>query len=55
MEQIFGRIPIAWTTPNHDPTKRPIYHCKFFGRYYSHLTAEHVEHLASIGAQEFLS
>jgi hypothetical protein len=54
MERNFGRIPIAWTTPNPDPTQRPIYHCRFFG-HYSHLTSEHVQHLASIGAQEFLS
>jgi hypothetical protein len=54
IEQIFGRIPIVWTTPNSKPDQPPIYHGKFFG-HYSHLTAEHVQHLASIGAQEFHS
>ncbi|HEY9180756.1 MAG TPA: hypothetical protein VIO32_08540, partial [Candidatus Baltobacteraceae bacterium] len=54
MERIFGRIPIVWTTPPPLPDARPVYHAKFFG-HYSHLTSEHVQHLASIGAQEFHS
>jgi hypothetical protein len=60
MEQLFGRIPIVWTTPSFDgaqddnKAQQPIYHAKFFG-HYSHLTSEHVQHLASIGAQEFHS
>lgn len=54
MEQIFGRVPIVWTTLNPQPNQTPIYHGKYFG-HYSHLTSEHVQHLASIGAQEFHS
>lgn len=53
MERIFGRIPIVWTTPPLRASK-PVYHGRFFG-HYSHLTSEHVQHLASIGAQEFHS
>lgn len=54
MERIFGRIPIVWTTLPPEANQRPIYHAKFFG-HYSHLTSEHVQHLAAIGAQEFHS
>jgi type III secretion system FlhB-like substrate exporter len=54
MEHIFGRIPIVWTTPNPNAAQPPIYHCKYFG-HWSHLSSEHVQHLVSIGAQEFHS
>ena len=54
MENLFGRIPIVWTTANPLPNQRPIYHATYFG-HYSRLSSEHVQHLASIGAQEFHS
>ncbi len=59
MERIFGCIPIVWTTSaagdsNHESQQGPIYHGRYFG-HYSHLSSEHVQHLVSIGAQEFHS
>lgn len=54
MEQIFGRIPIVWTTLNPQANQPPIYHGKYFG-HYSHLTSERVQYLVSIGAREFHS
>lgn len=54
MEQNFGPIPIVWTTRNPQPNQPPIYHGQCFG-HYSQLSSEHVQHLASIGAQEFHS
>ncbi|MFN2450435.1 MAG: hypothetical protein ABR508_11720 [Candidatus Baltobacteraceae bacterium] len=54
MEQSFGRIPIVWTTAARSADRRPDYHAEYFG-HYSHLTSEHVAHLAAIGAQEFYS
>ena len=54
MEQLFGPIPIIWTTYPDDPTQPKTFHQKFFG-HYSHLSALQVQHLASIGAREFYS
>ncbi len=55
MEANFGNIPIVWTTySRRDPHAVATWHQQCFG-HYSHLSAEHLQHLVSIGAQEFFS
>lgn len=54
MERLFGHIPIVWTTFLNTPDETRTFHQQCFG-HYSHLSAEHAEHLVSIGAREFYS
>ncbi len=54
MEQLFGRIPIVWTTYLNDADHTKQFHIQTFG-HYSHLSSEHLQHLVSIGAREVYS
>ena len=54
MEQLFGQIPIVWTAFPNGPNGPAYWHTELYG-HYTKLTAEHVVHLASIGAREFHS
>lgn len=54
MERLFGDIPIVWTTFDGDSHPTRTFHEKYFG-HYSHLSGEHVQRLAAIGAREFYS
>jgi DNA primase len=54
LEPLFGAIPIVWTAFPFSPQGDPQWHAQYFG-HWTKLSAEHIEHLAAIGAQEFFS
>jgi DNA primase len=54
LESRFGAIPIVWTAYPFGPESPPQWHVHYFG-HWTKLSAEHLERLAAIGAQEFYS
>lgn len=54
LEPLFGAIPIVWAAYPFGPEKAPQWHVHYFG-HWTKLSAEHLERLAAIGAQEFYS
>lgn len=54
LEPLFGAIPIVWAAYPFGPQADPQWHVHYFG-HWTKLSAEHIEHLAAIGAREFYS
>lgn len=54
MALAFGPIPLVWAAYPLGPQKPAQYHLHYYG-HWTRLSAEHVEHLAAIGAREFFS
>lgn len=54
LEPLFGAIPLVWAAYPFGPEKPPQWHVHYFG-HWTKLSAEHLERLAAIGAQEFYS